>query len=60
MNGFIDGQFPCPEGIGKGKVGEMQEWIISDSLVKGWILGSLSDGLAKKCWNMVIKLIVAC
>ncbi|GKD09671.1 hypothetical protein Tco_1189356 [Tanacetum coccineum] len=52
MNGFIDGQFPSPAaGIGKGKVGEMQEWIISDSLVKGWILGSLSDGVAKKVVN---------
>nr|GEZ29822.1 ankyrin repeat-containing domain, PGG domain protein [Tanacetum cinerariifolium] len=51
MNGFIDGQFPSPVGIGKEKVEEMQEWIISDSLVKGWILGSLSDGVAKKVVN---------
>ncbi|PWA99863.1 ankyrin repeat-containing domain, PGG domain protein [Artemisia annua] len=51
MYGFIDGQFPRPAGNGKEKVGVMEAWIISDSLVKGWILGSLSDGVAKKVVN---------
>ncbi|GJU45864.1 ankyrin repeat-containing domain, PGG domain protein [Tanacetum coccineum] len=51
MFGFIDGQFPCPEGSGKGKVGEMEAWIASDSLVKGWILGSLSEDAVNKAVN---------
>ncbi|GKD30557.1 hypothetical protein Tco_1241335 [Tanacetum coccineum] len=48
MYGFIDGQFPSPAGIGKGKVGDMEACIILDSLVKGWILGSLSEEAVNK------------
>ncbi|GKC04394.1 hypothetical protein Tco_0996004, partial [Tanacetum coccineum] len=51
MYRFIDGQFPSPAGNGKVKVGDMEAWIISDSLVKGWILGSLSEETARKAVN---------
>ncbi|GKD87588.1 ankyrin repeat-containing domain, PGG domain protein [Tanacetum coccineum] len=51
MYGFINGQCPCPAGNGEGKVGDMEAWTISDSLVKGWILGSLSEEAARKAVN---------
>nr|GEW10538.1 ankyrin repeat-containing domain, PGG domain protein [Tanacetum cinerariifolium] len=51
MFGFIEGQFPCPAGNGKGKVGDMEAWVASDSLVKGWILGSLSEDAVNKAVN---------
>ncbi|PWA49111.1 ankyrin repeat-containing domain, PGG domain, Gag-polypeptide of LTR copia-type [Artemisia annua] len=51
MVGFIDGQFPNPAGNGKGKVGDMEAWVASDSLVKGWIFGSLSEEVARKAVN---------
>ena len=51
MYGFIDGQFPRPAGNGKEKVGDLEAWIISDSLVKGWILGSLSEEAFNKVVN---------
>ncbi|GKE20938.1 hypothetical protein Tco_1432450 [Tanacetum coccineum] len=51
MFGFVEGQFPWPARNGKGKEGDIDAWIASDSLVKGWILGSLSDGVAKKVVN---------
>nr|GEV09450.1 ankyrin repeat-containing domain, PGG domain protein [Tanacetum cinerariifolium] len=47
MVGYIDGQFP---GNGKEKVGDMDA-IASDSLVKGWILGSISEEAARKAVN---------
>nr|GEW26165.1 ankyrin repeat-containing domain, PGG domain protein [Tanacetum cinerariifolium] len=44
MLGFIDGQFPVPSNRnGKAKYGDMKAWYRSDSLVKGWIIGSLSE-----------------
>ncbi|PWA47698.1 ankyrin repeat-containing domain, PGG domain protein [Artemisia annua] len=47
MLGFIDGQFPSPsDANGKTKVEDMKAWIRSDSLVKGWILNSLSKQTA--------------
>ena len=51
MYGFIDGHYPSPVRNGKGKVGDMEAWIISDSLVKGWILGSLSEEAFNKVVN---------
>nr|GEZ61394.1 ankyrin repeat-containing domain, PGG domain protein [Tanacetum cinerariifolium] len=51
MYGFIGGQLPSPAGNGKGKLGDMEAWIISDSLVKGWILASLSEEAARKAVN---------
>ncbi|GJR64403.1 ankyrin repeat-containing domain, PGG domain protein [Tanacetum coccineum] len=51
MFGFIEGQFPCPAGDGKRKVGDMEAWVASDSLVKGWILGSLSEDAVNKAVN---------
>ena len=48
---FVKGQFPSPAGNGKRKEEDIYAWIASDSLVKGWILGSLSDGVAKKVVN---------
>nr|GEU72163.1 ankyrin repeat-containing domain, PGG domain protein [Tanacetum cinerariifolium] len=47
MVGYIDGQFP---GNGKEKVGDIDA-IASDSLVKGWILGSISEEAARKVVN---------
>ena len=51
MVGFIDGQSPRPAGNGKEKVGDMEAWNARDSLVKGWILGSLSEEVAMKAVN---------
>ncbi|PWA92251.1 ankyrin repeat-containing domain, PGG domain, Gag-polypeptide of LTR copia-type [Artemisia annua] len=52
MLGFIDGQFPSPsDANGKTKVEDMKAWIRSDSLVKGWILGSLSKQTAMSVVN---------
>nr|GEW80704.1 hypothetical protein [Tanacetum cinerariifolium] len=51
MYGFIDGKFPSPAGNEKGKVGDMEAWTISDSLVKGWILASLSEQAVNKAVN---------
>ncbi|GJY60664.1 ankyrin repeat-containing protein ITN1-like protein [Tanacetum coccineum] len=47
MMGFIDGEFLSPdqpdEGKKKKKDGDIEAWIKSNALVKGWILGSLSE-----------------
>lgn len=52
MIGFINGQYPSPcDGKGKGKVGDMESWIRSDSLVNGWILASLSEEVAMNVVN---------
>ncbi|PWA49112.1 ankyrin repeat-containing domain, PGG domain protein [Artemisia annua] len=51
MVGFIDGQFLSPAGNGKGKVGDKEAWVASDSLVKGWIFGSLSEEAGRKAVN---------
>ena len=51
MVGFIKGQFPSPAKNGKEKVGDMEAWTAGDSLVKGWILGSLSEEAAEKTVN---------
>ncbi|GKA08345.1 ankyrin repeat-containing domain, PGG domain protein [Tanacetum coccineum] len=52
MLGFINGQFLNPSrGNGKAKVGDMKGWYKSDSLVKGWILGSLSEEVATSVVN---------
>ncbi|PWA82718.1 ankyrin repeat-containing domain, PGG domain protein [Artemisia annua] len=51
MVGFIKGHFPSPTENGKEKVGDKEVWIAVDSLVKGWILGSLSEEAAGKAVN---------
>nr|GFC33623.1 ankyrin repeat-containing domain, PGG domain protein [Tanacetum cinerariifolium] len=49
MLGFIDGQFP------KAKYGDMKAWYKSDSLVKGWIIGSLSEEIAINVVNRLTR-----
>ncbi|PWA47342.1 ankyrin repeat-containing domain, PGG domain protein [Artemisia annua] len=52
MLSFIDGHFLRPShGKGKAKEGDMKAWYRSDSLVKGWILGSLSKQAAMSVVN---------
>ena len=57
MLGFIDGQFLSPsDGNGKTKVEDMKAWIRSDSLVKGWILASLSRQTAMSVVNRLTSI----
>ncbi|GJT86119.1 ankyrin repeat-containing domain, PGG domain protein [Tanacetum coccineum] len=51
MVGFIEGQFPSSVGNGKEKVEDVEAWIAGDSLVKGWILGSLSEEVVNTVVN---------
>ncbi|GKC20480.1 ankyrin repeat-containing domain, PGG domain protein, partial [Tanacetum coccineum] len=51
MFGFINGEFPSPAGNGKGKDEDIDAWTRSDSLVKSWILGSLSEEASRKVVN---------
>ncbi|PWA53833.1 ankyrin repeat-containing domain, PGG domain protein [Artemisia annua] len=57
MLGFIDGQFPSlSDANGKTKVEDMKAWIRSDSLVKGWILNSLSKQTAMRVVNRLTSI----
>nr|XP_043629830.1 ankyrin repeat-containing protein ITN1-like [Erigeron canadensis] len=59
MLGFIDGTFVSPDDgqneKGRGAEDMKEAWKRSDSLVKGWILGSLSEDAAIKVVNRLTR-----
>ncbi|KAL8493996.1 hypothetical protein ACS0TY_024973 [Phlomoides rotata] len=47
--GFINGELVAPEEQGKTKTQDYAVWRRNDRLLKGWILGALTDEVVRAC-----------